>query len=80
MKSEHAWRVVQVAFKVSAELQDLLHILKQHCTVEEYKDYSVGIATSIDAVNVQLLDRALTAHPELRTKIESDLTKFGRII
>ena len=79
MNSEHAWRVVQVAFKASAELQELLRFLKQHCTPEGYKGYSLGIAASIDAINVQLLDRALTAHPNLRTKIESGLARFGRI-
>jgi hypothetical protein len=79
MDSEHAWRVVQVAFKASAELQELLHFLKQHCTAEDYKGYSRGVAASIDAINVQLLDRALTAHPKLRTKIESDLARFGCI-
>jgi hypothetical protein len=79
MNSEHAWRVVQVAFKASADLQELLHFLKQNCTSEDYKGYSLGIAASIDAINVHLLDRALKAHPKLRTKIESDLARFGRI-
>ena len=79
MTSEQAWRVVQVAFRGAAELQELIAFLKQHCTADEYKSYSMGIGAAIDAINVQLLNRVLLEHPELRTKIESDIAKFGRV-
>jgi hypothetical protein len=79
MTNEQAWRVVQVAFRSASELQELIGPLKQHCTAEEYRNYSRGIAASIDAINVQLLERVLSAHPELRAKIESDLARFGRV-
>jgi hypothetical protein len=54
-------------------------LIKEHCAPEEYKPFAIGIATAIDSLNVQLVDRALAACPELAAKIESDLEKFGRL-
>ena len=79
MTNEQAWRVVQVAFRGAAELQELIGVLKQNCTGDEYKRYSTGIAAAIDAINVHLLNGVLSDHPNLRAKIESDLAKFGRL-
>jgi hypothetical protein len=62
--NEQAWRVVQVAFRGAAELQELIGFLKQNCTGDEYKRYSTGIAAAIDAINVHLLNGVLSDHPQ----------------
>jgi hypothetical protein len=79
MEQETAWKVIRAAYCCSADLQVLLKFLKDHCPADEYKPFAIGIATAIDTINVQLTDRALAARPELAKKIESDLTKFGRL-
>jgi hypothetical protein len=79
MDKDMAWAAIQTAFRCGAELQNLLAELKQKCSAEDYKKFAAGIATSIDTVNVQLIDRALKAHPDLEDRIESDLKKTGRI-
>jgi hypothetical protein len=79
MDKTTAWKAIKAAFRCGAELQALLPVLKNNCTASEYKKFAVGIAHAIDTINVQLLERALTAHPELKDKIESDLAKSGRI-
>lgn len=80
MTNETAWRVIQVAFRTAAELQGLLPFLKQNCNEEEYKNYSLGVATAIDSINVELTKRVLSSHPEFERQIESDIAAFGRIV
>ena len=79
MDKETAWQVIRAAYRCSADLQVLLKFLKERCTADEYKPFAIGIATAIDTVNVQLVDRALKARPELGDKIEADLGKFGQL-
>ncbi len=79
MDKATAWIIIQTAFRCGSDLQGLLRLLKDRCGPDEYKQFATGIATAIDAVNVQLIDRALAAHPDLKEKIESDLAHTGRI-
>ena len=79
MEQKAAWKVIQTAFRCGRELQALLRFLKENCSTDEYQQYALAIATAVDAINVQLIDRSLKSRPELRQKIESDLAKFGQI-
>ena len=80
MQQETAWPVIRAAYCCSADLQNLLKFLKERCSADENKPFANGIATAIDTINVQLVDRALAIRPELAKKIESDLAKFGRLM
>jgi hypothetical protein len=79
MNKSTAWQAIQTTFRCSAELQKLLQLLKQELSADEYRPLARGIATAIDTINVQVMEPALKAHPDLEHKIESDLAKFGRI-
>jgi hypothetical protein len=79
MDEELAWEMVRVSFRTASELQGLLGLLKENCSAEEYQVYARRIAQAIDAVNDALLNAAISAHPELATRIEADLAKFGHI-
>ena len=79
MTREDNWQVIQAAFRCGRELQALLRTLKEKCPADEYRQYATGIAAAIDVLNVQLVDRALSANPELREKIESDLANVGNV-
>lgn len=79
MTKDTAWQAIQASFRCSAELQKLMHLLKEQLTADEYKPLAFGIANAIDTINVQVMEPALKAHPDLEHKIESDLAKFGRI-
>jgi hypothetical protein len=73
MDKELAWAAITAAFSCGAELQNLLQRLKQGCDAETYKQFAVGIATAIDTINVEVIDRALKKHPDLERRIEADL-------
>ena len=59
---------------------DLLSLLKEQCSPEEYRDYVAGIARAIDAINDALMNKAIASHPQLTNRIEADLAEFGRIL
>ena len=80
MQQDTAWHVIRAAYRCSADLQTLLQVIKESSSADDYKPFAIGIATVIDTLNVQLVDRALAARPELAKKIESDLAKFGRLM
>ncbi len=79
MDDRLAWHMVRVSFRVAGELQDLLSLLKEQCSADEYRVCAGRIAQAIDSVNDALLNTALASHPELAERIEADLEKFGRI-
>jgi hypothetical protein len=80
MVAVKAWHLIGVSFRVNREIQDLLSILKGHCSPEEYEDIAQGIARSINAITTALIDKAIASHPELANRVEADLAKFGRVL
>jgi hypothetical protein len=70
--------MIKTAFRSSSELQDFLGVLKRRCSLEEYKDYSRGIAAAIDAIGVALINKALAAHPELNAEVEASIARHGQ--
>jgi hypothetical protein len=70
--------MIRTAFRSSSELQNFLEVLKQRCSPEQYKDYSRGIASAIDAIGVALINTALAAHPELNAEVEASIAMHGR--
>jgi hypothetical protein len=79
MDEKLAWEMVRISFRTAGELQDMLGLLKQQCSAEDYQSYAARIAQAIDAVNDALLNTAISAHPELAMRIEADLEEFGHI-
>lgn len=79
MKAETGWEAVRAAFRCGRELQGLLALLKADCTPQEYKAFSASIARAIDTINVELIDRTLDLHPQLKGRIEAELTRNGSV-
>lgn len=80
MTQDPAWRIIQSAFRCSAELQELLRFLKEHGSGGEYEGYRLAIAATIDTINSQLMGKVLSARPELEQRIETELNTSGRIV
>lgn len=80
MEQEVARHLIRTAFRACRELEDLLGILKEHSSSEQYPDLAKGVARAIDAINVALLNKALAAHPELESEIEVRMRRYGRYL
>ncbi len=74
-----AWDMIRVSFCIGRQLRDLLPRLKEQCGPKEYRDHARALAGALNGVNTALIDRALAAHPELSTRIETELAESGRI-
>ena len=79
MNDKLAWEMVRVSFRTAGELQQLLGLLKEDCSAEDYQNYAARIAQAIDAVNHALLNTAIAAHPEFVARIDADLESYGRV-
>jgi hypothetical protein len=79
MNEKLSWQIVRVAFRSSRELQDLLALLKDRASTEEYQVFAPGIARAVDAINDALLNPVTAAHPEFVARIEAELDAHGRI-
>lgn len=77
MDIEFARHAIKAAFRSAGELQALLQLSKERLTPEEYKDFSSGIAMAIGQITVNVANKALDAHPELKQEIEAELSAFG---
>ena len=74
-----AWHMIRTAYKCGADLQALMRALKAGCPPGEYEGHARVIAVSIASLNLNLVERALESHPDLRKRIESDIAAFGRL-
>jgi hypothetical protein len=79
MTEDHEWQIVRSTFRCGGELQSLLKYLKENCNELEYRHYSLGIASAIDALDTQLTTRVVKARPDFRDRIDRELAKYGRI-
>lgn len=75
-----AWQMIRTAYKCAADLQTLMRNLKADCPAGEYEAHARAIAASIASLNINVVERALQAHPELRKRIESDIAAHGRLM
>jgi hypothetical protein len=80
MNIELAREVVRTCFRCGRELEDLMHLLKEHCVEAEYVNYARGIATAIYNVHTEVAERALGSYPELKKEIDEKVEKYGRFI
>ena len=80
MDRKLARHVVLAAFRTNGDLQTLLGFLKEHCEANEYKEFALGIAGAIDAVNIGLIDKVLAQFPEMSREIEADIAKYGKVL
>lgn len=80
MNMELARHVIRAAFRSGRELEVLLGVLQAHCSADEYKTYSRAIATAIDAIHREVMDRVTSSQPGLEDEIEASIAKYGRYL
>jgi hypothetical protein len=80
MQKDLARHLIRTAFRAGRELEELLPLLKQHLSAEEYARYASKIAVAMDAINIALLSPTLHSHPELRSEIEASLKEYDKFL
>ena len=58
----------------------MLPLLKQHVDAEGYAGFARDIAAAVDAIDVALLAKVLSAHPDMEAEIDANLRKYDRFL
>ncbi|MGE5201693.1 MAG: hypothetical protein ACM3O6_06465 [Acidobacteriota bacterium] len=80
MEKDLARHVTRVGFRTMHELADLLPLLKEHCTTQEYESFAKAIALASAHISEQVIDKAVSAYPDLESEIETKIKKYGLIV
>ena len=78
MDKNVAREVVRAAFRSGSELENLLSLLKEHCSADDYKIYAQQVARAIDGINAALLNKVVAQFPELEAEIEANIARTGQ--
>jgi hypothetical protein len=80
MEIDLARHVVRTAFRSSRGLGDLLGVLKEHCSEQEYRGYAKAIATAIASIQLEVMNRVTSEHPGLEQEIEAAMKKYDQYL
>lgn len=80
MDKDLAREVIRTAYRSGNELENLIGVLKNGCSPEEYKLYLRQIAMAIDGIHVALVDKVLAQYPELEAEMEANLARTGKVM
>jgi len=75
-----ARHIIRAAFRSARELENLLGLLKSHCSPEEYQIYATAIGTAIASIHLEVMNRVTDDFPTLEAEIEADIKKHGRYL
>lgn len=80
MDKDLAREVIRAAYRSGSELEKLIGVLKERCSADDYKLYLRQVAMAIDGIHVALVDKVLSRYPELRTEMEANLARTGKVM
>jgi hypothetical protein len=78
MDRELARLVAIGCYQATAPLEMLLQILKDQLTEEEYAPYKQAIASVCGHVAIDIMHKALAAHPDVEKALEANIQKYGK--
>jgi hypothetical protein len=79
LNRELAKHVAVTGFRSMSEVTDLLPLLKEHCTADEYSAYRGAITNIAGAIVIQVINRAFAAQPGLEQDVEVSVNKYLKI-
>ena len=78
MKEDVARLVVVESFRASASLGNLMPLLKEHLTSEEYATVSSALARCMGQIGLEVLNPLFVEHPELKEELDRRVHTYGR--
>lgn len=80
MDNELARHIAMTAFRSSANLNDLISLLKQHCSEDEYQVYLEAISAISGDIAYKVLKKIYDEHPDIERDIDNRIDKYGLLI
>lgn len=79
MEKDLAEFILKTAFRSSADLNDLIPLLKQHCSDDEYRIYFDAISRASGEIAVKILNPIFKQYPDIEKEFERKIEEFGRV-
>lgn len=80
MDKDLAQHVAMTAWQSFGRLESLIPVLKKHCDQDEFKTYLKAIAAAGSAIHQEILQRVISAHPELEKDLDEKIAKYQKWI
>jgi hypothetical protein len=80
MKPDLARHLAHVAYRASANLNDLLPLLREHATEEDYNKFRVAISGISGDIAFKILQSIYDVHPEIEAEIDQRISTYGVLI
>jgi hypothetical protein len=80
MKAELAKHVAMVSFRSSANLNELVPLLREHCEESEYRQYLDAIAAVSGEIAMRILKPIYAEYPEIEAEIDRRISEYGTLI
>jgi hypothetical protein len=80
MDKDIARHVLRVTFHSWGLITDLIPLLKQHCTPEEYESFKKAIGAISGDFSTEMLKTVFNAFPELEKEVDDKIKKYGKLI
>jgi hypothetical protein len=71
--------VALTGFRSSAELGNLIPVLKQHCSDVEFRAFSDAITHAMTTIQTAVTEKAMAQVPGLDAEWAAKVTTFGRV-
>jgi hypothetical protein len=79
MTEDLARLVALTAFRSSADLGNLVPILKQHCSEEEYRDFLDAITHAMTTIDLSVTRKAKALIPGIEAEWDAKVAAYGRV-
>lgn len=80
MNRKLAQHIVRVAFRSSAELGNLIPLLKEHCKPDEYEKLCRPIASASATISLNILNLVFTDFPDLELELDEEIKVYGKML
>ncbi len=80
MDKDLAKHIATVAYKMQSPLQELLPVIKEHCSPQEYTSYLKATAKVMATINMEITNKIFAQYPEIETEFDRKIKKYGRIV
>lgn len=77
MEKDLARIVALTAFRSSADINNLIPLLKEHCSEEECRNFGVAIATASAGISQEILQKIFALYPEIAVEFDKQISKYG---
>jgi hypothetical protein len=80
MKPDLSRHIAHVAFRASADLNNLLPLIREHANDEEYENFLKAISAISGDIAFKILQRVYDEHPAIESEIDQRIATYGVLI